>query len=120
MLSCGAIQHGYVYDAKDSVIIFEPRRRIVRFTKNVYKCEIELLGNNTDIDPNNLDSYSGIGELICECYGVFGVVQFLQGSYLVVITEADLCGCINYEHDVYTIKSKTLVPLFNGSETTNE
>ncbi|EDO07223.1 uncharacterized protein BBOV_IV008690 [Babesia bovis T2Bo] len=119
MLSCGAIQHGYVYDANDSVIVFEPRRRIVRFTKNVYKCEIELLGNNTDIDSNNLDSYSGIGKLICECYGVFGVVQFLQGAYLVVITGADLCGCINYEHDVYTIRSKKLVPLFNGSESTN-
>ncbi|KAK1936431.1 putative Sac domain-containing inositol phosphatase 3 [Babesia divergens] len=61
----------------------------------------------------NSECTTFLGEHVCECFGILGVVRFVEGPYLVVVTDAVVCGKLLSEHDLYTIRGKTLVPLYH-------
>ncbi|GFE54055.1 hypothetical protein BaOVIS_014590 [Babesia ovis] len=107
----GIIQRGAVYEDNEKVTILETQRKITFFkNKKQYKVEPIVMSGDAGWSPTSRDD---IGEYVSECFGILGMIQFLEGPYLIVIIDAEICGCIKGKHDVYSVRSKTLVPLYN-------
>ena len=55
---------------------------------------------------------SGYERYISMCYGIFGVINLLAGSYVIVITGRELVGELN-KHQIWRITASDLIPVFH-------
>ncbi|GIX63052.1 inositol 5-phosphatase, putative [Babesia caballi] len=109
------LQRCCVYQNNCAVTVLEPGKRRITFFKNSRRYEEEALSGG------KLDGVkvAGLGEAVCECFGILGMVKFTEGPYLLAITEAVRCGCILGIHDVYAVRRKVLVPLYRPRSTSD-
>ena len=62
------------------------------------------------------------GERLVDCYGIIGVIDLINASYLVVITEVELSFVI-FKREIYKVKNVSFIllsPQNNKSETLND
>lgn len=68
---------------------------------------------------NDIAPLIGIDRYITQCYGVFGIIRLIIGSYIIVITERDLVGEMN-EHKIWHIKKCEILPIFKAYRGQNQ
>ena len=61
---------------------------------------------------------SGYERYITTCYGIFGVINLLAGSYVIVITGRELIGEIS-KHYIWRITASELIPVFHTARSLN-
>ena len=61
---------------------------------------------------------SGYERYITMCYGIFGVINLLAGSYVIVITGRELVGEIN-KHYIWRVTASELIPVFHTARSLN-
>ncbi|UKK00679.2 hypothetical protein MACK_000753 [Theileria orientalis] len=109
MCDYSVIKYCSVYESNSRVTLTEECGRCVVFEKN--ECTIRSFESHTD------DSDS---KFLFNCYGILGSISFLGRRYLVVIKDAKKCGRLLLEHDVYSITSQKLIPLFHPVSLSSE
>ncbi|EKX74045.1 conserved hypothetical protein [Theileria equi strain WA] len=96
------IRFASVFETDDTVTFVEGNYRIIKFEKN---------SNNWTILPSvENDEY---GSFVCRCYGILGMISFLEGPYLILVTDIKQCGKLFLEHEVHIVESKRLIPLYH-------
>lgn len=95
------IRFASVFETDDTMTFVEDNR-IIRFKKN---------SNNWTVSHSVKSEEHG--SFVCQCYGILGLISFLEGPYIILITDIKQCGKLFLEHDVYSIHSKRLLPLYH-------
>uniref|UniRef100_A0A3B0N1U4 SacI homology domain containing protein, putative n=1 Tax=Theileria annulata TaxID=5874 RepID=A0A3B0N1U4_THEAN len=101
MNNYSVIKYCSLYESDSRVTFCEPSGRTVVFEKNNLKVSVH------DYSTDDTES-----KFLFNCYGILGSITFMNLKYLIVVTRATLCGRLFLEHDVYSINSKKLIPVF--------
>ncbi|EAN34142.1 SacI-like proteiny domain protein [Theileria parva strain Muguga] len=101
MTKYSVIKYCSLYESDSRVTFCEPSGRTVVIEKNNLGVSV------FDYSTNDTES-----KFQFNCYGILGSLTFMNLKYLIVVTKATKCGRLFLDHDVYTINSKKLIPLF--------
>lgn len=89
----------------------------ITIASNRYREYLEIELPAFDLKYNN-DNKS-YGQKIMDCYGVIGIIDLINASYLVCIKDAEL-SFVLFKREIYKIKSVEFIPLTLDSESAED